>query len=187
MYRLDVNGTAAAHLSREGQDLARDAVGERLPGSPHGRHRRRAAHDDLQAQVAVCQPGLLLLRRRPTCQSAHGNANRVLIGERSAYVLEQGADASHAMTHHKAGSESDTGMLTTNLLAGADDGVAALGVGVHCGVRHAAHAVVVRDAVRGGLLSVSMLHSWRGVKQFSGRMYQTFGRNCLCAGICCSL
>ena len=39
---------AAARLGGEGQDLARDAVGERLPGGPHGRHRRGAAHHDLQ-------------------------------------------------------------------------------------------------------------------------------------------
>ena len=47
-----LQGRAAAHLSREGQDLARDAVGERLPGGPHGRYRRSAAHDNLQTQAA---------------------------------------------------------------------------------------------------------------------------------------
>ena len=45
------------------------------------------------------------------------------------------------------------------LLAGADNAVAALRVGVHGGVRHAAHAVVVCDAVRDGLLSATTIRS----------------------------
>ena len=46
-------------------------------------------------------------------------------------------------------------LLAKNLSASADDGVATLWVGVHGGVRHAAHPIVARNALDGCVLLVS--------------------------------
>ena len=145
-----------AHLSREGQDLARDAIGERLPCGPHGRHRRRAAHHDLRAGIAQRQSGRQgcqsCIVDQPVGPSTFRLADRVSFGDRSAHIVEKNTGCEPCQDPSKLRSVLLHKLTKTNLLAGTDDGVAALRVGVHGGIRHAAHAVVVRNAVRGGLL-----------------------------------
>ena len=46
-----MDSMAAPNLGGEGQDLARNAVGERFPGGPHRRHRRGAAHHRLYGRT----------------------------------------------------------------------------------------------------------------------------------------